>query len=223
MLDRVINDILVLRYFILTAVGAGLLLSVAAAIMTAVFSWNTKSRFLYGWLYNRTNREMAFVSAVFLQLIFVISCLIFGTVMTPVCLVVLVVLSAAKWYFGRTTLLFLRDLLNSVLEFAALFVGNILSGYLRETRFNVAVMIVLVLLRVFLAAYQFYFFLKDLLATTSDMGVRTRKAGAGRKMPRKAAKAAVEGEAVERKSRKRSRKKPKGRIGIRRGKDHEEQ
>ena len=175
MLDSVINDILVLRYFILTVVGAGLFFTAAACVITASFSWNGRGRILYGWFYNRTDRELAFVSMVILQFLYVVSCAVCGTGMDLSCLAVFAVLAFLKWSFGRMTGIFFRDLVNGVLEFMALFVGNILSGYLKETHFNTAVMIVLVLLRVFLVVYQLYFSLKDISVTDPEMGFGKRK------------------------------------------------
>ena len=175
MLDRVMNDILILRYFILTAVGAGLIFSAAACVLTAKFSWNGKNRLMYGWFYNRTDRELAFVSMVVLQLLFVVSCAVCGTAMELPCLAAFVILAFIKWCVGRMTGMFLRDLINGVLEFTAFFVGNILSGYLRETHFNAAVMVVLVLLRGFLVIYQVYFSLKDVSVTDPDMGFGKRE------------------------------------------------
>ena len=77
-------------------------------------------------------------------------------------LVFLFLLAVAKAVAGGGGRVFLRDLLNSILIFVALLVGNVLSGYLRETRFDLYVAVILGFLGIFLIVYSAYFLLKDM-------------------------------------------------------------
>ena len=69
---------------------------------------------------------------------------------------------SSKAVAGGGGRVFLRDLLNSILIFVALLVGNVLSGYLRETRFDLYVAVILGFLGIFLIVYSAYFLLKDM-------------------------------------------------------------
>lgn len=60
-----------------------------------------------------------------------------------------------------------RDFLNGGLLFGTLLVANILSGYLKETRFNIFVVVILVLLKVFAVFYETYFGMKDMFVCFS--------------------------------------------------------
>ena len=69
-------------------------------------------------------------------------------------LVFLFLLAVAKAVAGGGGRVFLRDLLNSILIFVALLVGNVLSGYLRETRFDLYVAVILGFLGIFLGGFK---------------------------------------------------------------------
>lgn len=165
MLDRAAGTILLFKSFILSAVLVQVFLTAVVGWCTRRVSWTRRNRLFYGWFLNRTDRELVFIGAAFLQFLFVLSGAASGTDMEPAHLLLLILLAAVKLVFGHGFLVFVRDLVNSMLMFVSLLVGNILLGYLRETRFNPFVATVLVLLEIFLVLYQGYFFLKDISRT----------------------------------------------------------
>lgn len=165
MLDKAAGTVLLFKNFILAVVVGTVLIMAVVMFCTRRFSWSGRSRLVYGWFLNRTRRELVFVGAAYSQLLFVLSAAVTGTDIEPAHLLFLLMLTMFKLAGGQGLLVLIRDLVNSVLMFVSLLVGNILLGYLRETRFNGFVATVLVLLEIFLVLYQGYFFLKDISLT----------------------------------------------------------
>lgn len=162
MWDKAAGTILLFQNFILAAAIGTVLVMAVVYFGTRSVSWSGRSRLYYGWFLNRTKRELWFAGAAGLQFLFVLSAAVTGTAMEPAHLLFLVLLTLVKLAGGRGFPVWLRDLVNSILIFVSLLVGNILLGYLRETRFHGFVATVLVLLEIFLVLYQGYFFLKDI-------------------------------------------------------------
>ena len=145
MIDELIAGIVLFKNFILLTLAAGIIGSLLAVIGTRKFSWNGRARGVYGFLINRSDREaVCFAEMELPHLVF------------------LFLLAVAKAVAGGGGRVFLRDLLNSILIFVALLVGNVLSGYLRETRFDLYVAVILGFLGIFLIVYSAYFLLKDM-------------------------------------------------------------
>ncbi|MFR5600865.1 MAG: hypothetical protein ACLTKI_00210 [Lachnospiraceae bacterium] len=149
------------KHMILVTLVVSLGLMAGVLWVTRRFSWNTGVRGLYGYLIHRSNRELVFLSAACLQMTFILSAVLFGTTMELAHLILLAGLALAKLLSDRRVRVLGRDLVNSGLIFAALMVENILLGYLKETRFNLFVVVIMVLLGVLLLLYGGYFFLKD--------------------------------------------------------------
>lgn len=165
MLDRAAGTILLFKNFILAAVFGQVLLLFAVLWCTRRFSWSRRNRLWYGWFLNRTRTETLYVGAALSQFLFVMSSAVTGVDMDPAHLLLLLLLPVIKLITDHSLRVFFRDVVNSILMFVSLMVGNILSGYLKETRFNMFVATVLVLLEIFLVLYQGYFFLKDISRT----------------------------------------------------------
>lgn len=171
MWDSIVGYVLLFKDFIFVAVAACVLLTTAVWLATRRFSWRGRRRLIYGWFLNRTDRELLFVSAALLQFLFILSSVLLGTEMELAHLIFLAALALIKLVAGLVASVFVRDMVSSLLVFSALFVGNILAGYLRETRMNGFVAAVLVLLGIFLLLYGAYFLLKDISSTERDMGL----------------------------------------------------
>ena len=193
MLDRVADSVIVFRDLIAAAVPGCLLLAAAVWLCTRKFSWNGPGRYLYGWFLNRSDGALFLVSASLLQFFFVLSAAVLGTEMAPEHLLFLCLTALGKAAAGcfsergtlRAMAVLGRDLLNSLLLFAACMVGNILSGYLRETRFNIYVVTVLVFLRIFLVVYSGYFLMKDISDAERDEAYGQKRKERGRKRKEK--------------------------------------
>lgn len=162
MIDELIAGIVLFKNFILLTLAAGIIGSLLAVIGTRKFSWNGRARGVYGFLINRSDREAVCFAVSLLGFLFVLSSVIFRVEMELPHLVFLFLLAVAKAVAGGGGRVFLRDLLNSILIFVALLVGMFLSGYLRETRFDLYVAVILGFLGIFLIVYSAYFLLKDM-------------------------------------------------------------
>ena len=162
MLDEMIAGIVLFKNFILLTLAVGVVGSLLAVIVTRKFTWNGRARGVYGFLLNRSDREAACIGISFLGFTFVLSSVLFGVEMKLPHLVFLILLAAAKLVTGGGGRVFVRDLMNSILLFASLLTGNVLKGYLKETRFDMYVVIILVVLGIFLVFYSAYFLLKDM-------------------------------------------------------------
>ena len=162
MWNKIAENVFLFKNFMLVSIPVLLIPMVLGYVATAEFSWTGKKRMLYAWFLGRKDKELVVAGAAILQFLFVFSSALCGTEMELAHLLFLLALAVLKLAAGRQLPVFVRDAANSVLTFAAFLVGNILRGYLKETRFNIFVVIVLVLFNIFLVLYSAYFLVKDL-------------------------------------------------------------
>ena len=154
--------ILYFKDFIVVTALVGAAFTVWFAILTRKFSWKKRNRAIYGALLNRSDRELICISAILMQWLFVFSAAVCSTEVEVPHLIVLLLLPLLKLAAGMGMGVWIRDFLNGGLLFGTMMVANILTGYLKETRFNIFVVVILVLLKIFTVFYETYFGMKDM-------------------------------------------------------------
>lgn len=177
MWNRIAETIWLFQNFILTTAVCGVLIAAGTSFASRREGWRKWQIQLYGWFLNRSDREVLFWSASLLQFLFVLSGVVGGTVIELPHLFLLLILVLVKTVSVLRPLYLIRDGINSILICMALMVCNILAGYLKETRFNSYVVVVLVLLDLFLVLYQGYFLFHDI----SQTGGSRNRWGAGKR------------------------------------------
>lgn len=174
--------VLYFKDFIVVTALVGVVFTLWFAFLTRKFSWKRRNRAIYGALLNRTDRELVGVSAILMQWLFILSGAVCGTEVELPHLMFLLVLPFVKLGAGLGMGIWFRDCLNGGLLFGTLLVSNILSGYLKETRFNIFVVVILVLLKIFAVFYVTYFGMKDMFVcfsrrSTEEKGKEAQKDG----------------------------------------------
>lgn len=162
--------VLYFKDFIVVTALVGAAFTIWFAVLTRRFSWKKRNRAIYGALLNRSDRELVCVSAILMQWLFVFSAAVCGTEVELPHLMFLLLIPLIKLGAGMGMGIWFRDFLNGGLLFGTLLVANILSGYLKETRFNIFVVVILVLLKVFAVFYETYFGMKDMFVCFSRRG-----------------------------------------------------
>lgn len=153
--------VLYFKDFIVVTALVGAAFTIWFAVLTRRFSWKKRNRAIYGALLNRSDRELVCVSAILMQWLFVFSAAICGTEVELPHLMFLLIVPLVKLGAGMGMGTWLRDFLNGGLLFGTLMVANILTGYLKETRFNIFVVVILILLKLFAVFYETYFGMRD--------------------------------------------------------------
>lgn len=159
---EVAAGLLLFKNYIVITVPVTVLLLIAVNFCTRRFSFEGRFRWVYACFYGRTNWEMVFLGASWLQFMFLVSAALTGTEAEMAHLVFLLLLVMVKLAAQVRILLFFRDVLNTALVFAAMTANGILLGYLKETRSNHYVAVIVVCLNLFLVLYGLYFFFRDL-------------------------------------------------------------
>ena len=149
--------VLYLKDFIVVTALVGAAFNIWFAVLTRRFSWKKRNRAIYGALLNRSDRELVCVSAILMQWLFVFSAAVCGTEVELPHLMFLLLIPLVKLGAGMGMGIWFRDFLNGGLLCGTLLVANILSGYLKETRFNI-----------FAVFYETYFGMKDMFVCFSS-------------------------------------------------------
>lgn len=172
MLSDAFEIVLMFQWFLITAVVLALAGEILFLIGSKKFGWNRKNLFLYGFFFGLDNRQVLWLCSSCLWLILVVTSAVFLVEMELAHLAGLIILAgirAAAWFSpGRLV----RDLINSLLLFAALLSENLLVSYLRETKFQWQIAAVLLVLILFVISYSLYFAVKDLDSLIRERGER---------------------------------------------------
>lgn len=161
MLNDALQIVLQFRVFLSAAIAVALVLEIALLFGTKTFGWQRRNLWIYGFFFGLTKAQCYFLAASWLWLVFIATSALFVVDMQFCHLALLLLLSAAKFAAWKRKLLLFRDLINSVLLFAAMMAENLLHSYLMETRFQIQIVVILCLLIIFIILYALYFTVRD--------------------------------------------------------------
>ncbi len=158
---KILPVILDFNWLIIFTLLMGLLLGMFGFLLCRNLQWHQKRIKFLGLFINLHTGEILWLCVAFLRCFFVISAAAFCVEIETAHIYLFVILCLLYniLHFRVGGLLF--DLLNSVIIFVALLVGNILIGFLQEIRFDWRTMAVYVLLTLFISVYSAYFLLRD--------------------------------------------------------------
>ena len=168
MLNDAMQIVLQFRVFLIAAIIVALAMEIALLFGTKHFGWQRKNLWIYRFFFGLTKPQCCFLAASWLWLLFAATSALFVVDMQLCHLAMLLLLSAAKFTAWKRMQMLLRDLVNSVLLFAAMMAENLLHSYLLETRFQFPIFIILGLLIVFIILYALYFTLRDMYLLAKD-------------------------------------------------------
>lgn len=161
MLDSLGTVLLDFRYLVYLAIPVGLVVLFLSLGFTANLEWSQRRMRVFGLFYNMEPLEILHISTGFLRVLFVAAVVLFALQMKAVHIIfyVVIFLLCNLTFFAPKRFLF--DLVNAVVVFAALLVGNILMGYYRDVSGDGRIFTVYALLGLFVVVYSLYFYLKD--------------------------------------------------------------
>lgn len=156
-----LQNLLEFKWFLLVTVVLVLVSMPVFSILTREFQWNKRTRGLYAFFLALDRRHMIWIGFSVLRVTFALSCLLFQTEVSAVHLFFLLALGVGRFLWIRRPLSLVTDLFNGILIYVALMVENILTGYLRETRTDVMVLLVSIVMGISVIHYCIYFFVRD--------------------------------------------------------------
>lgn len=158
----ILSCILEFKEFIFLLVGVFLVSSCASLIMSSKVSWGSKNLKYIGLFVGLDKKEHILLSIIFIKYLFIISCVIFRTEIGIAQIIYYLLLFLLGNLIHFDVKVFLMDLVNSILILIALFVGNILNGYIFEVTSDIKIKIINTLLQANLILYAIYFFVKNI-------------------------------------------------------------
>lgn len=160
MINYILQPILELKGFIVTAVAAAVLLAAAVLFMlerrkSGLGAFGIQALFL-----NRKPLELCFLSLGFLELVFVASMILFPASMGREQLVLLACLCVLRGIAGLSAAELAAEAVYGVLAGAALTAASLLHDYMADTGTDWYVNTVRILLLAFLVQYSLYHLIK---------------------------------------------------------------
>lgn len=172
MFSEIVEIILLFQPFLLTVIVTGIGLEILLAAATRRFGWQNRNMVVYGFFFGLDRRQALWMAASLLWFLMVASSAVFLVEMEYAHLMMLLLLTACKIvsHSKRRMYLtvYLRDLFNSGLVFFALLLENLLHSYLRDTRFQWQIAVILAALALFVVVYSLYFLLRDMELLVSE-------------------------------------------------------
>ncbi len=184
MLNDAIQIVLQFRFFLILAIVVAFVLEIVLTVSTHSFGWQKRNLWLYAFFFGLTRAQCVFLSVSWLWLICMVSNAMF-LVNVQIChLIMMILLSVTKFVAWKRKKIFIRDLFNSILLFAAMMAENLLYSYLLETRFQLPIVVILLMLIVFIILYAVYFTMRDLLDLVQFRAIRKDAAETKKKKKR---------------------------------------
>ncbi|HHZ17540.1 MAG TPA: hypothetical protein GX395_07955 [Clostridia bacterium] len=158
---NVMQALLEFKWLVMVTVGVGLLVGIIGLLLSRNLRWHQKRVKVLGVFLNLSARDNLLLCIALSRCLFVVSAVAFcvGIDTTQLCLFIMLCILYNLLAFRFSVFLF--DLFNSAVICAALLVGNILTGFLQEVRFDWRTITVYVLLAIFISVYSAFFFLRD--------------------------------------------------------------
>lgn len=163
-------QILKLKEFILTAGIMGVFLMLAFLVMAVRPKRGMAHYGVQAFFLNRSNKEILYLSASFLQLAFAVSCLICRNELSTAHLMAAGLLCVLKAAAVPSVVSVLSDILYSVFLVLALLASNLLHGFLQQSAGDAWLLVIYWLIQIFILEYAVY----DCLHSTQVLLGRNR-------------------------------------------------
>lgn len=179
-MNNILNPILELKAFIISSVAVLVLLTLV--VFVAMGRKRDKlDRFGWQMLFLGLNkRELFYLAFSISQICLIVSLPVSGSSVGVVQAVALLSVCVLKGICGLSLTGFLSEIFYTVMMVAALFIGNLLRDYMRETGIEFYIGTIWSLLVLFIIQYSIYYFLKGLermLQKHEKKGYRSDRTG----------------------------------------------
>lgn len=168
MLDNIITVFLEFKWFMVLNVALTLAVGLFLWFFTEQFGYQRKNRYIFAFFMGMSSREILWTGIAWTELVFILSAAILGGNINLAYLLFLLVLVPIRFALYQDVRRLPVDLANGVLLYLALLVCSIMREYLSTTRFDLLVLLVLILLTVSVIHYTVYNFVKDILFVTEE-------------------------------------------------------
>lgn len=156
MLENILEQIMLLKSFIIVAAVGTIALTTFCLVYCRKFSWKSSNVKLVGFFYGMDMSDIFVLAACMLKLFLVISLLFSKGRIENIHILFFGMLVIVCSLFNRSLKNVLVSLFNGAIIMGVLFVSNLLLSYLREILFDVKIAISLVFLAIFLILYAAY-------------------------------------------------------------------
>lgn len=156
MLENILEQIMLLKSFIVVAALGTIALTIFCLVYCRKFSWKSSNVKLIGFFYGMDMSDILVLAACMLKLFLIISLLFTKGRIENIHILFFGVLIIICSLFNRNLKNVLVSLFNGAIIMGVLFVSNLLLSYLREILFDIKIAISLVFLAIFLILYAAY-------------------------------------------------------------------
>lgn len=178
MWSRFLYYFLQFKWLILSTMASLVVVTFVLVVLMKEFRWNRRYHLLTMTLFfQMPARYMVYLGANYIQLIFVLSTLLFSVEMQLSHLVLLVLLGLLQAVSIGEFAESIRSFIGSVMLYAEFMLVDLLKTYIFEMRFDWRIAVVCGLLYVFLILYAAYFFINSIKCLASRDDRLTKKKG----------------------------------------------
>ena len=176
-MSNIVDLILEFAEILVIGLAVGGAFFVVFSILAGNITWKSRSMRIFGIFMGLNVREMLWLSAGAVRIIFVLCACVFTMrlgVAQMAFFVALLMLSVITYFVLPRVLI---EVVNSVAVYAALVALNILIGYFRDINNNPMILVIYVLLSAFIVLYSVYFYMRGIAdLITSKIGHEDLKA-----------------------------------------------
>ena len=151
-----IYQIVKLKSFIITASVLGILLMLTGLVLAVRPKRGLGDYGMQAFFLHRDYKECLYLSCTLLQLAFAVSCLVSGTELSTIHLLLIGALCIGKAAAFPSPISFVTDVLYSVFLVFVLLASNLLHGYLQQISGDAGLLVVYWLLKIFILEYALY-------------------------------------------------------------------
>jgi hypothetical protein len=178
MSNRFIYYILQFRWLVLLTMASLLVVTLVMVVLMKDFAWNRRRHLMVMTLFfNMPAQYMVYLAANYIQLMFVLSSLMFSVSMQLSHLVLLLLLGIIQAFAIGEIGESIRSFVGSALIYVAFLLVDLLKSYIFDMRFDLRIAIVCGLMYVFLILYALYFFINSIKCLASREDRMSKKSG----------------------------------------------
>ncbi|MDE6952678.1 MAG: hypothetical protein K2P09_02580 [Erysipelotrichales bacterium] len=156
MVELILKNILEFKEFICLSGIVTILFAIIMPLMIQRFDYRQGKQSLLFLLYQLDRKGILMIAISILEFIFVVSAIVFQKDLTIAYGIVFIMMAGILIICQMNIKAILMEVMNTLLIFITLVLGNIMFRYLQEIQFDVSVMIIYVTLNIFILLYSFY-------------------------------------------------------------------
>jgi hypothetical protein len=168
MYNKILYYFLQFKGLIILTMISLLIVTLIVTILMKDFAWNRRTHLLMMTLFfQMPTQYMVYLAANYIQLMFVLSALLFSVSMELSHLVLLVLLGLLQAFSIGQLGEGIRSFVGSVLLYVAFLIIDLLKTYIFDMHFDFRIAVVCGMMYVFLILYAFYFFINSIKCLAS--------------------------------------------------------